>query len=509
MVDELRKNYQKKITNIDNLVKEVGPYGRKKTIVMCHGVFDVVHPGHIRHLAYAKSKADILVVSITCDRWIKKGPYRPHVPEDLRALGLAAFDMVDYVLIDHNKTPLENIETLQPDLFAKGFEYSDNLPKATIEEIAVVKSYGGETIFTPGDVVYSSTNLINAAMPDLRIDKLKSMMNQTELDFDEIKKTITQLNGVKVHVVGDTIVDSYTRTSLIGGNTKTPTFSVLFNSQENYVGGAGIVSLHLKAAGADVTFTTMLGDDELGRFATKHLQEQGIKLNVIVDNKRPTTNKNAIICGSHRLLKLDTLDNTSISPEILERFKGHIAREDSDCLIFSDFRHGIFNKGTISNLVEAAPKNMMKVGDSQLASRWGNITEFKKFDLVTPNEREARFAVADQDCNIVDLTHQIKEASESKNVILKLGPKGLFFLGEDVYHSIDSFTSNVKDAVGSGDALLAYATLTLKVTGSLPLACVIGSLAAACECEIDGNEPITPDLILTKLEAVKQEMQSV
>ena len=330
----------------------------------------------------------------------------------------------------------------------------------------MVKSYGGETIFTPGDVVYSSTNLINAAMPDLRIDKFKSMMNQMELDFDEIKKTITQLNGVKVHVVGDTIVDSYTRTSLIGGNTKTPTFSVLFNSQENYVGGAGIVSLHLKAAGADVTFTTMLGDDELGRFATNHLQEQGIKLNVIVDNKRPTTNKNAIICGSHRLLKLDTLDNASITPEILERFKDHIAREDSDCLIFSDFRHGIFNKGTIRYLVEAAPKNIMKIADSQLASRWGNITEFKDFDLVTPNEREARFAVADQDCNIGNLARQIKDASRSKNVILKLGPRGLFFLSDNIYHSIDSFTSNVKDAVGSGDALLAYATLTMKVTGS-------------------------------------------
>jgi len=127
---------------------------------------------------------------------------------------------------------------------------------------------------------------------------------------------------------------------------------------------------------------------------------------------------------------------------------------------------------------------------------------------VTPNEREARFAVADQDCNIGNLARQIKDASRSKNVILKLGPRGLFFLSENIYHSIDSFTSNVKDAVGSGDALLAYATLTMKVTGSLPLACFIGSLAAACECEIDGNEPITPDLILTKLKDVKQEMQS-
>ena len=274
--------------------------------------------------------------------------------------------------------------------------------------------------------------------------------------------------------------------------------------------GAGAVGGYfggrLFEAGADVTFTTMLGDDEIGQFAESYLREQGINLNVVIDSKRPTTNKNVIVCGTHRLLKVDTLDNASVTPEILERFRENIASVNSECLVFSDFRHGIFNKATIPYMVDAAPKGVMKVGDSQLASRWGNVTDFKNFDLLTPNEREARFAIADQDCNIVHLTHTIKEVSGSKNVILKLGPKGLFFLGEDVYHSIDSFTKNVKDAVGSGDALLAYATLTMKVTGSLPLACVIGSLAAACECEIDGNKPITPDLILKKLDEVRLDM---
>ena len=105
--------------------------------------------------------------------------------------------------------------------------------------------------------------------------------------------------------------------------------------------------------------------------------------------------------------------------------------------------------------------------------------------------------------------NDLKHSEHSKNVILKLGPKGLFFLGEDVYHSIDAFTTNVKDAVGSGDALLAYATLTMKATGSLPLACVIGSIDAACECEIDGNTPITPDMIIEKLAVIKEEMSQI
>src|SRR6202795_4597925 len=124
---------------------------------MCHGVFDVVHPGHLRHLLLAKSKADVLIASLTADRHINKGHYRPHVPQELRALNLAALEMVDYVIIDPNPTPIDNIASLQPDYFAKGYEYvSGGLPPKTEEEAEVIQTYGGEIIFTPGDIIYSS-----------------------------------------------------------------------------------------------------------------------------------------------------------------------------------------------------------------------------------------------------------------------------------------------------------------------------------------------------------------
>ena len=68
------------------------------------------------------------------------------------------------------------------------------------------------------------------------------------------------LGGRRVHVVGDTIVDTYTYTTMIGGQTKTPTMSVRFDKKVDYVGGAGVVAKHLRAAGADVTFSTVLGE---------------------------------------------------------------------------------------------------------------------------------------------------------------------------------------------------------------------------------------------------------
>ena len=504
MSDQLHKNYRHKLQSLDELLACIGEYPRKKKVIICHGCFDVVHPGHIRHLAYAKSKADILVVSITCDKHITKGTYRPHVPENLRALSLAAFDMVDYVVIDQNPTPLENIAYLKPDYFAKGFEYSDNMPKATLDEIRAMEVYGGEMIFTPGDVVYSSTKFLNTHLPSLQIEKLLSLMLQFGIDFDGLRHTLKKLSGFKVHVVGDTIIDTYTRTNLIGGNTKTPTFSVLYDGHDDYVGGAGIVAQHMKAAGAEVTFTTVLGNDVLGKFTVDTMRDSGIEVKAVIDPNRPTTHKNVIIAGGYRMLKIDTLDNTPISSKIAEQIQEKIASKKVDCIVFSDFRHGIFNKVTIPKLAAAIPEGTYRVADSQVASRWGNITEFQGFDLVTPNEREARFALADQDSNIGQLATFVKDKTECGSVILKLGSRGIFFLNNDFFHSVDSFAKDVKDAVGAGDAMLSYATLTMLATGSLAQASILGSIAAACECEYDGNIPIRPQDVLDKLYHIEQ-----
>src|SRR2546427_3510489 len=120
MIPSLNERYRHKIKIVEELCRIIGTRPRKKKVIMCHGVFDVVHPGHVRHLLYAKSKADILIASLTADRHITKGVYRPHVTQDLRAINLAAFEMVDYVLIDERENPLDNIRMIEPDYFAKG-----------------------------------------------------------------------------------------------------------------------------------------------------------------------------------------------------------------------------------------------------------------------------------------------------------------------------------------------------------------------------------------------------
>ena len=311
-------------------------------------------------------------------------------------------------------------------------------------------------------------------------------------------------------MIGDTIVDSLTQCAMIGGQTKTPTMSVLFQEKQDFIGGAAIVAQHLRAAGAEVTFTTVLGDDAYKNFVLAGLEKHGVTVRAIIDHTRPTTNKNAVVAGGYRLIKIDTLDNRAISDDIRAKLVAAIGEVPADAVVFSDFRHGVFNRRTIRPLIEAIPPGVLRVADSQVASRWGNITEFQDFDLITPNEREARFALGDQDSGIRPLASRLYDAAACKVLLLKLGDRGVLTCRSpnhealDSFFVVDSFVDRLVDAVGAGDALLAYATLSMLATGDPVTATIIGSIAAAVECEADGNIPVDPEGVLAKLDALEK-----
>ena len=509
------KSFRNKIfVSPEKLLKIILKHGeRKKKVIMCHGVFDIVHPGHIRHLLHAKSKADILIVSITADKYIKKGQYRPHVPQDLRAMNLAAFGIVDSVLIDQNDEPIKNLKILKPDFFAKGFEYiSAKINEKTKEEEKTFKKDGGKILFTPGDYVNSSSSLIKFKEPDLRYEKLLIILEKYNLSFKDLRESVKHLKKQSVHIVGDTIIDTFTYCNMLGGQTKTPTLSVLFNNKIDFLGGAGVVAKHIASTGAKTYFTTLLGNDKFSKFVEKECKKFNIKLNKIEDKTRPTVNKNLFISESHRLLKVGTLDNTPISQEQLKLFSNYIKKINTNAVIFSDFRHGIFNKKNIPHLSKQINKKTFKVADSQVASWWGNIVDFKNFDLITPNEKEARFALSDQVSGVRSLAAEAYNEAKAKWLVLKMGKRGVISVinkrhfSNESYISIDSFVNNLVDPVGAGDALLAYSTLVYLNTKNKILATIIGSIAASCECEVDGNIPISPREILEKLNDIENRL---
>jgi len=217
--------------------------------------------------------------------------------------------------------------------------------------------------------------------------------------------------------------------------------------------------------------------------------------------------KNTIINNTYRLLKIDHLDNQPISEKIKNEVRRYIYDINSNALVFSDFRHGIFNNLSIDFFLEKFKKKTFKVADSQVASRWGNISDFHNFDLITPNEKEARFALSDQDSSISHLSRKLIKKTKCKNLILKLSSKGIFSVQNSKTpnsFAIPSFAKTVVDPVGSGDALLAYSTLAFLASNSLIQASIIGNIAAACECELDGNIPITVSSVKKKIDDIEK-----
>lgn len=335
-------------------------------------------------------------------------------------------------------------------------------------------------------------------------------MESEGITFDSLRKALALFQGIKVHVLGDSIVDSYTYcTTISSGNAKTPTISVKYDRQVDYAGGAAIVSKHLAKTGAKVKFTTVLGNDALKSFVEEDVKKAGIETEIIADSTRVTTQKNVFISDGYRLLKFDKVDNHPISAKVMEQLKSSLSASKVDAFVFSDFRHGIFNHETIPHLTASLPKGPLRVADSQVASRWGNILEFQEFDLITPNERESRFALGDQDSVVRPLALELYKRARCKTLIMKLGARGIIGYVKpsfDVrsFFTIDSFADRVVDAVGAGDALLSYATLALAATKSPVIASILGSMAAGVACEREGNTPISSQDLLEKLDSIEK-----
>ncbi len=498
-----------KILNAKNLLKKIKKVRHNKKVALCHGTFDIVHPGHIRHLVYAKEKSDILIVSVTSDKFVVKSADVPYIPEELRARNLAFLEIVDFVTIDHHQKPLNLISQLKPDYFIKGFEYSTNkIHPNTKEEIQLLKKFNGQILFSPADVVYSSSAIKKNYKPKIAKEKIMSIMDSENVNFNKLFKVLDRYKNIRVHVVGDTIVDKYNYCTILGQTTKTPTFSVKKISDEIFLGGAAIVAKHLSRLGAKVSFTTLIGSDYLSKFVKKDLDKSGIKLNPILDKNRNTTLKERYWADKYKLLQVNTVDNQIPTREIISKISESIRKIKADIIIFSDFRHGVFNKLSINTYSKNIKKGILKVADSQVSNRWGNISEFKNFDLILPNEKEARFSLGDQDSPVRNLGTKLLNVSKSKNLILKLEDKGIMvFRKKGLYprefFPIDTFADKLIDGIGAGDAMLAAASLGLYVSKNILISSILGNLSASIACEQTGNIPISINDLKDKLKKLQ------
>jgi rfaE bifunctional protein kinase chain/domain/rfaE bifunctional protein nucleotidyltransferase chain/domain len=480
-----------------------------KIVVHCHGCFDIVHPGHIHHLQFARSLGDVLIVSVSADPHVNKGVDRPLIPDELRAQSLAALECVDWVFINPQPTALELLDMLRPDVYVKGREYEQNQDPRFLAERDTVVTHGGRVVFSSGDVIYSSTAIIGAISRPQRFydEKVSRMRDRYGLHNTHLQNLLHRARGKRVLVVGDYILDRYHFCDATGVAGEGPMLSLRPMQENDYDGGAAVVALHLAGLGARPTLISALADDELSTQIAMRLEAAGVDVQCHRARRQ-------IVC-KHRYLvdqtKLFKVDDGSTTPgdaqlEGLLAAKIIAAAEGADAVIFADFGYGLITPGLLDRMLPQL-RRMVPVLAADVSGKQSNLLHFRGVDLLCPTEREVREAQNDFTSGLGAVVWKLLGATQARQAIITLGKQGLVtFDGSQQplpprlpSEYVPALAGHAIDALGCGDALLATATLALAAGGSLEAAAYLGAVAAAIEVQEIGNQPITADGLLSQL----------
>ena len=462
--------------------------------VFVSGNFNVLHPGHLRLLRFAKESGDRLIVGVTSNRFAGHGAY---VPEQLRLEGIQSSNWVDEAfLLDQPVT--DAINRIRPDIVVKGKEYEFGFNP----ELAVLEQYGGRLLFGSGETTFSSVDLIRKEfeLSDSRSIALPmDFMERHAIDRKRLEFLLLEFSKLKVCVVGDLIVDEYITCQALGMSQEDTTIVVTPIDTARFIGGAGIVAAHAVGLGASVEFVSISGNDAAREFAQAALVETGVKAQLLLDESRPTTVKQRFRSQGKTLLRVSHLHQAAISvsqqKKMLEALEQ--ALEHADLLVFSDFNYGCLPQVLVDKIVKIAKaRHIMQAADSQSSSQVGDISRFKGMDLITPTEREARISTRNQEDGLVVLGELLRKQSVAGNILLKLGAEGLLIHSclEGAQTSptdrIGALNPTPKDVAGAGDSLLITSSMTLASGGSIWESALLGSMAAAVQVGRVGNTPI-------------------
>lgn len=471
-----------------------------RSVVLCHGCFDLVHPGHIRYLRFARELGDVLVVSLTSDDAIDKGPDRPYIPQELRAENLAALAFVDWVVVDPHPTAGELIETLRPDVYVKGREYALMHDPRFVRERELVERYGGRVIFHSGDVVFSSTRLIQGRERDEDLDecRLRTLCSRGDINVTTVRAALERLAGRRVIVIGDLLREHYVSCDASEAAADAPVLSLQQLGVTSYWGGALALALQVRALGAVPVVVTAGADTPSERVLVP--AEFGLKLHAL-PMRRDLPERRTFVADDAKLFRVSAgacqpLDST------WERHAEALVREhlaDADLLIWCDHGYGVVTPGLVGRLTPLARARGVLVVGCAPGPR-GDIGVLEDADLLVVTERRLREALHDMSTGLPSATWNLLHRTRSRRALVSLHKRGLIgFDGQPEQagaarssapaHAatpqrlrsefVPSLATHYVDLLGAEEATVASAGLTLATGGSLAMATYVAAGAEA------------------------------
>lgn len=489
-----------KIVNKTNFL-EIRNEIRKKNqkIVLCHGVFDLVHPGHIIHFEEAKKMGDILIVSVTAAKYVRKGPGRPYFNDEMRLKFLSEISCIDYVMLSEGYTVDDIIEAVEPDLYVKGEEYAkaeDDITGKISEEAELVRRHGGDIAYTTGQV-FSSTRLINQALPALAPD-VKEYMGRFSQDYSlsDIKELAEKMKNLKVLVVGDCIIDEYVYCNVQGLMSKDMGYSARYHYTEKYLGGSFAVARHLASFSEEVTLMSVVGMEE--RLHSLILDELANKMRIDLtySSEFETIVKTRYVSLNEKreeVNKIFSINNLPtpmcIDKAAMGKFKERLAEKAGqyDAVILCDFGHGLIDNEVMEILQEQA--RFLAVNCQTNSSNYGKnlITKYKRADVFALDQKELGLAFSDYQQSEGDALLKLSEHFGSSGWLTQ-GSQGATAVENRVLKACPAFTLKVKDTIGAGDAFFAVAGLSVAAGAPIEVGTFMGNIAGALAANIVGNK---------------------
>src|SRR3989338_169401 len=488
---------ESKIKDLKDLAEELQllKTGGKK-IIQCHGVFDLLHIGHIKHFEEAKSFGDILVVTITADAHVNKGPLRPAFTQILRAKAIAALNVVDYVAINDSPTAVNAIKMIRPDVYAKGPDYKDASKDITggilIEEEAV-RSAGGEIKFTE-DITFSASNILNNHLPVYPPEVNNYLVEfRQKYSKQTVFNCLESLKSLNVMVIGEAILDEYIYCDAMGKSAKEAILAMRYLRQDIHAGGSLAVAKHLADFCNKVELVTYLGTQNTQEeFVRKNLKKN-VLTNFIYKTNAPTIIKRRFVENYllSKLLEIYEMNDEPLNDGEEEALCKLLESKVKDCdvVIVADYGHGLMTPKIGKLLQDKAPFLAVNAQINAANIGFHTISKYQRADYICIHENELRLDHRNRTGDLKILITNLANRLSSQSIMVTLGKRGtIFYRHGDGFFECPAFANKVIDRLGSGDALLALTSLCAAKEMPPDIMGLVGNLVGAQAVMILGNQ---------------------
>jgi rfaE bifunctional protein kinase chain/domain/rfaE bifunctional protein nucleotidyltransferase chain/domain len=473
-----------------------------KKVILCHGAFDLVHMGHIRHLRRAHQEGDVLMVTVTTDQHVNKGPGRPVYNEALRAENLASLVWIDYVAVNDEPTAINVINMIQPNVYVKGGDYrniNDDVTGNITKEINAVESYGGKVVFTD-EITFSSSSLLNEHFGVFQ-EETKQYLTifREKYSSEHVIEQIKALKKLRVLVIGDAIVDEYCYTNPLGQTGKGNVLSVKYESQEHFAGGAIAVANHIAGFAGNVSLVTGLGSigENQEPFIRSRLKENIEPVFFYFPNAPTVLKRRFVDPDMAKLFEVYFFNEEPILGDVEEQICQWIKKNahSYDVVVVPDFGNGFISEKMVNVIVENARYLVVNTQINSGNRGYHVIHRYPHVDAFSLNEPELRLAAHNRHDSLEKVAKGVGDQLDCKFMAITRGSQGATIVNQETGEAITIpvLSTKVVDRIGAGDAFLSLWSTSLAGGFSAELAGFVASVAAAMDVLIVCNrEPVNP-----------------